>query len=221
VEEGSVRGAVVQKPKGTGRWYVVIELDRDPGSGARKRKWHSGFATKRDAERGLARMLAARDEGAYVSPKRVSLGTFLEDQWLPAIESTVLPTTFHGYTSHVRLYVAPRLGAEQLQRVTPDQLSKFYRDLLRTGGHAGGSLSPNTVRRVHATLHRAFRDATRWGYLQRNPAAAAVKPRQPAIGARDITTWTAAELRTFLDAFARRSAVRHVASRGDDWHEAL
>jgi hypothetical protein len=44
-------------------------------------------------------MLAARDEGMYVSPKRLGLAVFLEDHWLPAIESTVLPTTFHSYHS--------------------------------------------------------------------------------------------------------------------------
>ena len=58
-----MRGSVVQKPKGSGRWYVVLELDRDPGTGARRRKWHSGFDSKRDADRGLARLLASRDEG--------------------------------------------------------------------------------------------------------------------------------------------------------------
>ena len=115
-----MRGSVVQKPKGSGRWYVVLELDRDPGTGARRRKWHSGFASKRDADRGLARLLASRDEGMYISPQRLNFGAYLTDQWLPAIESTVRSTTFHGYRSHVRLYLIPALGAEQLQRLTPD-----------------------------------------------------------------------------------------------------
>lgn len=194
-----MRGSVVQKPKGTGRWYVVIDLDRDPGTGARRRKWHSGFGSKREAERGLAKMLAARDEGIYVQPRRLTLGNFLSEQWLPAIESTVRPTTFHGYSRHVALYVNPRLGAEQLQRLTPDQLSQFYRELQRAGGQDGKPLSPNTVRRVHATVHRALRDATRWGHLQRNPASAAVKPKPPSVGAREVTTWSAAEVRTFLN----------------------
>jgi integrase len=197
-----MRGSVVQKPKGSGRWYVVLELDRDPGNGARRRKWHSGFASKRDADRGLARLLASRDEGRYVSPRRLTFGAYLTDRWLPAIESTVRPTTFHGYRSHVRLYLLPALGAEQLQRVTPDQLSRFYRDLLASGGKDARALSPNTVRRVHATAHRALRDAARWGYLQRNPATAAVKPRQPAIGAKEIATWSADEMRLFLASVA-------------------
>ena len=29
-----MRGSVVQKPVGSGRWYVVVEMDRDPGTGA-------------------------------------------------------------------------------------------------------------------------------------------------------------------------------------------
>ena len=36
-----MRGSVVKK---NDRWYVVIE-DRDPATGARKRRWHSGFRT--------------------------------------------------------------------------------------------------------------------------------------------------------------------------------
>jgi Arm DNA-binding domain len=54
-----MRGAVVQKPKGTGRWYVVLDLDRD-GTGRRRQKWHSGFRTKREAEKGLTALLARR-----------------------------------------------------------------------------------------------------------------------------------------------------------------
>lgn len=176
--------------------YVVIELDRDPGTGARRRKWHSGFPTRREAERGLARMLADRDDGSYIAPRKLTLSVYLKENWLPAIESTVRPTTFNGYRSHVEIYLVPRLGA--VQNLTPDQLSRFYRDLLASGGKGGGSLSPNTVRRVHATVHRALRDATRWGHLQRNPASAAVKPMQPTIGSRDIATWTAEEVQTFL-----------------------
>ena len=28
-----MRGSVVQKPVGSGRWDVVVEMDRDPGTG--------------------------------------------------------------------------------------------------------------------------------------------------------------------------------------------
>ena len=193
-----MRGSVVQKPAGSGRWYVVVEMDRDPGTGARRRKWHSGFSSRREAERGLTKILTSVDQGSYLSPTRVTVANYLTQTWLPAIESTVRPTTFSGYRAHINLYVVPQLGAQQLQRLTPDQLSRFYRDLHKGGGRDGGPLSANTVRRVHATIHRALRDGVRWGHLQRNPAQMAVKPRQPNVGTSNATTWTAAEVKSFL-----------------------
>jgi integrase len=193
-----MRGAVVQKPKGTGRWYVVLDHDRD-GTGRRRQKWHSGFRTKREAEKGLTALLAAQDTGTYVAPQKITLGEYLADRWLPAIEATVRVTTFAGYRAHVRVYVNPVLGSIPLQSVTTDQLSTFYLKLQRSGGRDGTALAPATVRRVHATLHRAFRDAMSWGYLNRNPAALAIKPRQRSAGSVEIRTWTADELRRFLD----------------------
>jgi integrase len=193
-----MRGAVIQKPKGTGRWYVVLDLDRD-GAGRRRQKWHSGFRTKREAEKGLTALLAAQDTGTYVAPQKITLGEYLAERWLPAIEATVRPTTFAGYRAHVRVYVNPALGSIPLQSVTTDQLSTFYLQLHRAGGRDGAALAPATVRRIHATLHRAFRDAMSWGYLNRNPAALAVKPKQRGAGSVEMRTWTAAELRRFLD----------------------
>ncbi len=118
-----MRGSIVQKPSGSGRWYVVVDMDRDPGTGARRRKWHSGYSSKRDAERGLTKILASLDKGSYLSPSRASVAKYLTQTSLPAIEPTVRPTTFNGYRAHINLYVIPRLGAEHLQRLTPDQLS--------------------------------------------------------------------------------------------------
>lgn len=194
-----MRGSVVQKPAKTGRWFVVVDLERDPGTGARRQKWHSGFRTKREAERGLARILSERDEGRYIEPAKMTFGTYLVEHWLPAIESSIRPSTFSGYRGHVELYLRPRIGAVQLQQITPDHLSRLYRDLQKGGGRDGRPLSPTTVRRVHATVHRALKDAVRWGHLRSNPAAVAVKPRQPAVGSAEVTTWTAVEVRTFLE----------------------
>jgi integrase len=56
-------------------------------------------------------------------------------------------------------------------------------------------LSAASIRRIHATLHRALADAVRWQVLARNAAAAADPPRAPRPKKR---TWSAEELRAFL-----------------------
>lgn len=60
-----MRGSVVQKG---GRWYVKIELDPDPLTGRRHQKWHSGYRTKKDAERARTDILSKLDRGATSSP---------------------------------------------------------------------------------------------------------------------------------------------------------
>lgn len=193
-----MRGSVVQKPKKTGRWYVVLDLGSD-ASGQRQQRWHAGYRTKREAERGLTALLSAQDSGTYVTPQRITVGEYLTDRWLPAIEDTVRPTTFDGYRRIVRLYVVPSLGRVPLQALTPDQLSTLYRQLRASGGLNGKALTPATVVRVHAAAHRAFRDAVNWGYVLRNPATAAMKPKQRSAGSLEMRTWSAAELRSFLE----------------------
>lgn len=108
----------MQKPGKTGPWYVVLDLERDPGTGRRRQKWHSGFRTKREAERGLARILSERDEGTYVEPAKMTFGSYLAEHWLPAIESSISPSTYNGYREHVELYLRPQLGALHLQQLT-------------------------------------------------------------------------------------------------------
>src|SRR5690606_22562509 len=58
-------------------------------------------------------------------------------------------------------------------------------------------LDRRTVNYVHTILHRAFKDAVRWGRLARNPADATDPPRGGA-KSDGVQAWDAATLRTFL-----------------------
>jgi hypothetical protein len=90
------------------------------------------------------------------------LRRFLEEIWLPAIEPTVRATTFVNYRSHVLHQIGSRLGDKLLAELDGQTLNLFYAQLRAEGRVDGkGGLSPASVRRVHATLHRAFRDAVR------------------------------------------------------------
>jgi integrase len=63
----------------------------------------------------------------------------------------------------------------------------------------GSGLDPRTVNYVHTIIHKALKDAVRWGRLARNPADAADPPRggQKSDGVR---AWDAPTLRQFLSA---------------------
>ena len=54
------------------------------------------------------------------------------------------------------------------------------------------------MRRVHATLHRALRDAVRWNLIGRNPADAADPPRAVGCAGAVVNVWSIADIKTFL-----------------------
>ena len=89
----------------------------------------------------------------------------------------------------------PGWGDIELQRLTPSNLSAFYRTLLTDARRDGQGLAPKTVRNIHAMLHRALKDAVRLGYLVRNVADAITPPRGAS---PEMQIWTPEQLRTFL-----------------------
>ena len=255
-----MRGSVVKKG---GRWYVKIELDPEPTTGKRRQKWHSGYATKREAERARVDLLSRFDRGEYVEPSHQSVADFLTE-WLRTIEPTVRHSTFDSYERNVRNHVIAHIGIVRLTKVDAGVLNGLYALLLASGrrrpsrtgtgysaevveraralraegftleataerlraelteaehitkdtlasllrrspqGDPQGAGRPRgldrrTVNYVHTILHRAFKDAVRWGRLARNPADAADPPRagQKSDG---VHAWDAATLRAFLDA---------------------
>jgi integrase len=187
-----VRGTVIKR--GT-TYSVVLDLGRGP-DGRRIRRWHSGFRTKRDAERARVELLARLEEGRYVEPSRLTLAVFVQQQWLPGLAGQVRPTTLHAYSTNLERYALPRVGAVLLQRLTPAHLNQLYSALLAGGGRGGRPLSARTVQSVAMTLRKAIGDAARWGLVHRNVAALSSPPRPRRA---EMRTWTAEQLRRFLE----------------------
>ena len=123
---------------------------------------------------------------------------YLTKEWLPAIEHTIRPTTYRSYVAHVECHILPALGSVQLQKLSPAQINALYAKLGRSGKRNGQGLTALSVRHVHAVLHRALKDAVRWGELARNPADLADPPRVAAHG-HELRTWSAEQLAAFLN----------------------
>jgi integrase len=81
-----------------------------------------------------------------------------------------------------------------------------------------------TIHHVHACLHKACKDAVRWGHISRNPLDAADPPRKKGDGTKEMRTWTKEQLKAFLDSVAddRLSPLWHtIAMTGMRRGEAL
>lgn len=197
-----MKGAEGVARKGS-RYYVILELGPDPETGKRRQRWHGSWATVAEAKAARVELLGQMAAQTYVPPKRQTLGAFLTDDWLPAIEGTVRPATFESYGRYLRLHVIPAIGGVQLRELDAARLNRLYGQLRKQGGRRDtkeGGLSPRTVRYVHTIIHRALSDAVRWGRLARNAANSADPPRARDAheAAPEMTTWTGAELSKFL-----------------------
>jgi integrase len=214
------RGSVKQSANGS--WYFVV--DTTPlGSLQRMQTRRRGFASRRAAQSALTKTLRELGDQTYVAPQRQSLGDYLQVTWLPAIRSTVRPSTYDSYARNIRIHVAPKpIAGVPIQQIQPPMLNALYSELL--AGENRRALSPRTVSYIHTILHRAFRDAVRWNLLIRNPCDLADPPRaRPAEQVRE-RTWTSGDVARFLrlTSSSRYSALwRLIAATGMRRGEAL
>lgn len=95
---------------------------------------------------------------------------------------------------------------DEASEITKDTLASLLRRSQPNpaGRTAEAGLDARTVSYIHTIVHRAFRDAVRWGRLARNPADAADPPRVPHKSGR-VHAWDGGTLRSFLDAALRRA----------------
>jgi len=177
-----MRGSVTRKG---GRWYVVLDLGRDE-TGKRKRKWHGGFTTKREAERVQAKLVHDLDQGVYSEPSRLTVVEYMRG-WLEA-KPNLAQTTREGYRRELKR-VSKHLGDRKLKDLTPGVIKAFYRDLTAAG------YAPKSVRNTAGVLHKALADAVADGALSRNPADHLELPQSER---PETKTWSAGELARFL-----------------------
>jgi hypothetical protein len=137
-----VRGSVVKRGEG---YSVVVDLDRDPITRKRRQRWHSGYRTKREAERALSEIIASVHAGSYIEPTKQTLREFTSE-WLAAIEPTIRLATHCSYSRNLRMHVLPRLGSVQLRRIDGGMLNTVF--------YAGWVVATHGAVRAH---HRAPR----------------------------------------------------------------
>jgi integrase len=185
----------VRKRGSTYTWYFDVP---DPVTGKRRQYSKGGFRTKKECQHALNEALSALRTGTFIEPSQQTVAGFLVGEWLPAMRPPrVRPSTWLSYQRNVERHIVPALGHLPLQRLTPPQLTAFYRGLLETRHRRGsGGLAPKTVRNIHGALHAALRDAVRWGYVARNVAVAADLPKSMT---PEMRVWSPEQLRGFLD----------------------
>src|SRR5688572_4730914 len=121
---GHGEGAIFQRQDG--RWVARLMLP----TGKRKDMYAK---TRKEAGDKLRVAQRARDDGLALDQSRETVAAYL-NKWLSAsVRPSVKVKTYEGYESIARVRVVPRIGKQQLAKLTPLDLQALYTELAVAG----------------------------------------------------------------------------------------
>lgn len=167
-----MRGHLAKKKD---QFYAVIFVDD-------KHKWiklsqkDTGAAKDREkATKEMFALIAAFEAGTYRPPEKLTVQGWL-DFWLneictPRTETGEMsPKTLKSYKETVALHLGPGLGKIRLDKLEPEDLTKYYNDKLKSG------LSSTSVNYHARVLHAALHHARRYKKISDNPCELVTPP---------------------------------------------
>lgn len=177
---GNGEGSITRRSDG--RWMARVSLTTG-------RKTFYG-RTRSDVDALLTAAKKARDDGTPIPVDRATVASYFAD-WLESIRPQLRSGTWRKREMHVRLHIAPTLGRVVLAKLSPEHLERLY------AAKSAEGLSGQTVRHIHATIHKALAQAERRRHVTRNVAHLVDAPR---VEQHEIKAWTEDQANAFLTA---------------------
>ena len=177
---------------GSVRWR--FRLDLEPGPDGKRRQRTMTYKTEAEAVEAQAKARAAVATQTYTEPSRITVNDWL-DSWLSIGERTWRASTTTSY----RIVLKPAreaFGRTRLQQLRRADIEALVTRMLKSGGRKGDGRSPRTVALFLTVLTKALNEAVAEGIIATNPAKHVRKPSRPHT---EMQTWSAAEMRRFLD----------------------
>ncbi|MBQ6505367.1 MAG: site-specific integrase, partial [Flexilinea sp.] len=150
--------------------YKAIVREKGPDD-----KWHQHIISLESTGKRAAKIEAAEKVKAYLDEKeesskqKLSLGSLIRDY----IESTTItPMTRYNYLNIVNSHINPYFGDRNFDKLTANDFSLYYKDLVETK-----NLSAKSVSKHHGLIHAAYEYAIDGNLITKNPSDRAKKPR--------------------------------------------
>lgn len=184
-KRGNGEGSISRRKNGTWRAeYVVFTAE-----GCRRKTVYG--KTRAEVAKKLAKAISQREDGLFFDDEGLTVEGYL-GRWLrDSVKENVRSRTLSNYQMQVRRHIVPALGRIKLKNLTPAHVQGLYRQKLDTG------LSSSSVRYIHAVLHRALKQALRWGLVPRNVTDAVDIPK---LVREEVRALSPEEARQFLAA---------------------
>jgi len=166
------------KKRGRKKWQIVIELERDPVTGERKRKYKTYNGTKREAENKMAELIQKYKDGNNADKYSEMKMKRLMRKYINNHQHNVATRTADRYRRIIKNHLEPAFGEMLIKKVKPMHIESYQTQKLNSGRLNGEGLSASTVRMHHNLLNSIFEYAQRLEIIERNPVSLISLPKK-------------------------------------------
>jgi hypothetical protein len=183
-KRGNGEGSITRRKDGLYMARYTVQT----ATGSKRRALYG--KTRGEVSEKLTKAMANRDGGFVFDADNLKVEEYMTRWLADSVRDTVRRSTFARYEQITRLHVIPAFGRTKLKNLSPAHVRGLYREKLDAG------LSARTVQYVHATLHKALKQAVADGLIPRNVTEAVKAPRPVK---KEIRPLNAEQARTLLD----------------------
>ncbi len=155
------------------KWNVVYYYTDDAGQ--KKQKWEA-FDTEEEAKTRKAEVEYKQKVNRFITPKNLTVSEFLVNFVELYGVKKWGPHTFDYNTGLIRNYIDPILGKEPIQSIDCLTADRYITRLQKTKSVTVNNRTPQNeflsscnIERINKLLKSAFKQAVRWGLVEKNP----------------------------------------------------
>src|SRR5919199_1528159 len=162
---GNGEGSITRRKDG----LYMARYTVDTATGAKRKALYA--KTRKEASEKLTEALAQAKKGITADAGAMTVGPFLERWLYDTVRGSVRQSTYDRNEAMCRVHLIPVLGKNRLKTFNAADVQRFYRAKLDSG------LSSAPVHKLHVVLHKALKQAVRWGLAPRNVAEDVDSPK--------------------------------------------
>ena len=185
-----------------GKKYSVVYRVQDE-NGKSHQKWET-FDTQKEADKRKKEIDYKLAVGTFEVPKCATVKEVLEEYVKIYGYNKWGVSTYDGNVGIINNYIIPTIGNTKLSEINNHFMEKYYKELLNMPAvkssknmNMQANISASTVNEIHKLLRSCFRQAVKWGLMEKNPAIDATVPKYKK---KEREIWTAEMLMQALDA---------------------
>lgn len=165
-----------------GKRYCVVYRYFDE-NGKSRQKWET-YKTEAQAKKQKLEVEYKMSIGSFEMPRCVTVEELLDEYVKLDGKKKWVLSTYESNMAKINNYIIPTIGNMKLDKINNHFMETYYQSLLEMPAvkstrnmDGSGKITTSTIRDIHKLLRSCFRQAVKWGIMEKNPAIDATVPK--------------------------------------------